>query len=73
MKLSSIFVNSSDSLYLNSQKIKPLEGYSDIVMHGTPSALIASGNNGKEWRYNAHEAAELIKTHANSAKIPIAL
>ncbi len=70
MKLSSIFVNSSDSLYLNSQKIKPLEGYSDIVMHGTPSALIASGNNGEEWRYNAHEAAELIKNSREFSQNP---
>lgn len=61
MKLSSLFVNSNDNLYLNSKKIKPLEGYSDIVMHGTPSELIARGNDGEEWCYNAREAAELIR------------
>lgn len=73
MKLSSSFVNSNDLLYVNAKKIKPLDGYSDIVMHGSPTELLAYGNDGEEWSYGAKEAAELIRNSREFCGKPIRL
>lgn len=73
VRLSSIFVNSNDQLYYNAKKIKPLKGYSDIVVHGSPTALLAYDNDGMELSYNAKEAAELIKNSREFCGKPIRL
>lgn len=73
VQLSSIFVNSNDQLYHNAKKIKPLKGYSDIVMHGSPTELLAYDNDGVELSYNAKEAAELIKNSREFCGKPIRL
>lgn len=61
IELGSKFLSKSDPLYYNADKIKPIKGYDDIVFHGDPYHLIAYGNSGEEWLYNAKEAAEMIK------------
>lgn len=72
-RLSSIFVNSNDSFYQNAKKIKPLDGYSDIIMHGSPTKLLAFDNNNAELSYNAKEAAELIRNSREFCGKPIRL
>lgn len=59
--LSSKFINPNESLYKNADKIKPIEGYDDIVCHGSPEGLIINGMNNEEWIYTAKEAAEMIR------------
>ncbi len=73
MILSSIFVNSNDVLFRNAARIKPLDGYSDIVMHGSPNELLAYSNEGDEWSYGAKEAAELIRNSHEFCGKPIRL
>lgn len=73
MELSSRFVNTNDILFRNAERIKPLDGYSDIVMHGSPTELLAFGNDGEEWSYNAKEAAELIRNSREFCGKPIRL
>lgn len=73
MILSSRFVNSNDVLFRNAAKIKPLDGYSDIVMHGSPTELLAYSNEGDEWSYGAKEAAELIRNSHEFCGKPIRL
>lgn len=73
MKLSSIFVNSNELLFENAKKIKPLEGYSDIVCHGSPFELLANGNDGEVWNYDAKEAAEMIRNSREFCGKPIRL
>lgn len=73
MELSSRFVNPNDNLYQNAAKIKPLDGYSDIIMHGSPTKLLAYDNDGMELSYNAKEAAELIKNSREFCGKPIRL
>lgn len=72
-RLSSIFVNSNDQLSQNAKKIKPLEGYSDIIMHGSPTELLAYDNDGAELLYSAKEAAELIRNSREFCGKPIRL
>ena len=59
--LSSKFINPNESLYKNADKIKPIEGYDDIVYHGSPEGLIINGMDNEEWIYTAKEAAEMIR------------
>lgn len=73
MKLSSIFVNPNDQLSENAKKIKPLDGYSDIVFHGSPTKLLAYDNDGMELVYNAKEAAKLIINSREFCGKPIRL
>ncbi len=73
MKFSSIFVNPNDRLSENAKKIKPLDGYSDIVFHGSPTELVAYGIDGEEWVYGAKEAAEMIRNSHEFCGKPIRL
>ncbi len=73
MELSSRFVNPNDMLFRNAAKIKPLDGYSDIIIHGSPTELLVFGNDGEEWAYNAKEAAELIRISREFCGKPIRL
>lgn len=73
LKLSSKFVNPNDQLFTNADKIKPLEGFSDIVCHGAPNELLINGLEGEEWSYNAKEAAEMIRNSNEFSGKPIRL
>ena len=73
IELGSKFLSKSDPLYYNADKIKPIKGYDDIVFHGDPYHLIAYGNSGEEWLYNAKEAAEMIKHCQSFHEKPIRL
>ena len=57
----SIFLNSSDQLYINAKKIKPLEGYQDIVIHGSKNGYCYKDKNGKEIAVNPTEFSDMLK------------
>ena len=61
LTLSSKFINPNESLYKNSDKIKPIDGFDDIICHGSPEGLIINGMNNEEWIYTAKEAADMIR------------
>lgn len=71
IKLSSKFINPNEKLYRYANYIKPIDGYCDIVCHGSPNELIIRGFNGEEWTYSAKQAAEMIRNSAefNDKKI----
>lgn len=73
IKLSSKFVNSADPLYTNANKIKPVKGYGDIIIHGSPDSLLINGLNGEQWEYGAKEAAEMIRNSREFHGQPIRL
>lgn len=73
IKLSSKFVNPTDPLYTNSNKIKPVKGYGDIIIHGSPDSLLINGLNGEQWEYGAKEAAEMIRNSREFHGQPIRL
>lgn len=73
IKLGSKFVNPTDQLYTNADKIKPIEGYGDIVIHGTPDSLLINGLDGEQWEYGAKEAAEMIRNSREFHGQPIRL
>lgn len=73
IKLSSKFVNPTDPLYTNANKIKPVEGYGDIIIHGSPDSLLINGLNGEQWEYGAKEAAEMIRNSCEFHGQPIRL
>lgn len=64
LKLNSKFVNPNDRLYEYADLVKPIDGYCDIVSHGSPTELIINGLNNEEWTYTAKEAAEMIRNSA---------
>lgn len=61
--LSRYYVNHDDRLYRNLQKVKPLEGYEDIAVHGVAGAprVAYETVNGQESEYTAKEFAEIIR------------
>lgn len=73
LKLASKFVNPNEQLYLNANRIKPIPGYGDIVIHGSPTSLIINGLDGEEWTYDAKEAAEMIRNSREFHGQPIRL
>lgn len=73
MKLSSKFINPNEPLYRNADKIKPLKGYGDIVIHGSPDSLLINGLNGEQWEYTAKESAEMIRNSQEFYGQPIRL
>lgn len=73
IKLSSKFVNPTDPLYINANKIKPVKGYGDIIIHGSPDSLLINGLNGEQWEYGAKEAAEMIRNSREFHGQPIRL
>ncbi|MDY3972721.1 MAG: hypothetical protein SOZ28_08465 [Clostridia bacterium] len=55
------FVNSSEGLFKNSGKIKPIEGYEDIVIHGDKTGFAYHDKNGNEMHYTVREFADILK------------
>ncbi len=61
LKLTSKFVNPNEKLFRYADKIAPIEGYGDIVCHGSIDGFIVNGLDGEVWTYTAKEAAEIIR------------
>ncbi len=59
--LSTRFINSSEQLYKNADKIKPIDDYEDIVIHGDKTGFAYHDKNGKEYHYTVHEFADILK------------
>lgn len=57
----SIFLNSSEKMYEYAKKIKPLEGYQDIVIHGDKTGFSYKDKDGKETPINVSEFSEILK------------
>lgn len=69
-KASALFVGKDDPLYINAQRIKPIDGYDDFVCHATADTfLIYSG--GEEIQMPAQEYAEHIKASSSFHNRPI--
>ncbi len=60
-KQGNTFVIKSDKLYEYTRKIKPLEGYEDIVVHGDAYSLAFVDENGKESNVSAEEFCNIIE------------
>lgn len=61
IKISSIFAKSESNLSRNGKLVKPIDGYTDIICHGSADNLVIEGLDGEEWKYNAKQAAEIIR------------
>ena len=69
-KASALFVGKDDPLYINAQKIKPIDGFDDFVCHATAdNFLIYSG--GEEIQMSAQEYAEHIAASSSFHNKPI--
>lgn len=58
---SSRYLNKNDGLYKNAKKIKPIEGYEDIVVHGDKYSLIFKDSEEKEVNISAKEFVDILK------------
>lgn len=65
MKLSSRYLNKNDELYQRAAKIKPLEGFDDIVVHGDPYGFVFIDSDGAETNISALEFAKILRTDDN--------
>lgn len=60
------YFNSSDILYEYSKKVKPIDGYEDIAIHGDWSGFSINDSNGNEIEsYTPKEFAEILKEDPN--------
>lgn len=60
------YFNSSDILYEYSKKVKPIDGYEDIAIHGDRSGFSINDSNGNEIEsYTPKEFAEILKEDPN--------
>ena len=57
----SIFLNSSENLYEYSKKIKPIEGYQDIIIHGDKTGFAYKDKDGNETLLNVSEFTKILK------------
>lgn len=62
---SSRYVNKNDSLYKNSKKIKPIQGFEDIVTHGDAYSIVFKDADGNESNVSAKEFVEILKKDKN--------
>lgn len=60
-KQGNTFVVSSEDLFAYSQKIKPLEGFTDVVAHGDSVSIVFRDANGKETNVSAEEFANILE------------
>lgn len=66
IQISSKYVNSSEPLAEYAKKIKPLDGFEDIVIHGSPTGFSINDLNGKTASsYTPREFAEILKEDPN--------
>lgn len=60
------YFNSSDILYEYSKKVKPIDGYEDIAIHGDWSGFSINDSNGNEIEsYTPKDFAEILKEDPN--------
>ena len=57
----SSFLNSSEQLYENAKKIKPLPGYQDIIIHGDKTGFSYKDKDGNETLLNVGEFTKILK------------
>ena len=55
------FVNKMDDLHKNSQKIKPLERYEDVVVHGDMYGFAFKNADGEESNVSVREFAQILQ------------
>lgn len=55
------FVNKNDQLYINAQKIKPIKGYEDVVVHADKYGFVFRDSNNVESNVSVAEFADLLK------------
>lgn len=55
------FVNRNDMLYINAQKIRPIDGYEDVVVHGDKYGFVFKDADGKESNVSVVEFADILK------------
>ncbi len=60
-KQGNTFVVKTDALYDYSRRIKPIEGYEDIVSHGDPYSLVFIDSRGIESNISAKEICDIIE------------
>jgi hypothetical protein len=62
LSLSTRFLNKMDPLWENAGKIKPIEGFQDIVCHGDKIGFIWKNADGVEVTVSAKEFADILKS-----------
>jgi hypothetical protein len=61
LTLSTRFLNKMDPMWKNSENIKPIKGYQDIVCHGDTSGFSYKDLNGNEIHMTPREFADVLK------------
>ena len=56
-----IYANSTDQLAVNAKKIKPIDGFTDIVAHGDEYSIVFKDTRGNEENVSAAEFAEILQ------------
>ena len=67
------FLNRTDKLYEYAKKIKPVEGFEDIVVHGDEFGFIFKNSDGQETNVSVLELANIIKKQNINNGKPIRL
>lgn len=67
------FLNRMDKLFSNAQKVKPLNGYTDVVVHGDKLGFVYVDADGKESNISAVEFADILKKTPSYGGGPIRL
>lgn len=60
--LSKAYMNKEDDTYLYYDKITPIDGFEDLLCHGTPDKLYHESNIGVGSYYTAQEFADIIRS-----------
>jgi len=58
---SPVFINKSDRLHHNAAKVKPIPGYEDIAVHGSPTGFAFGNADGVESNVSVLEFAHILK------------
>ena len=61
LKLGSRYLNKHDKLYAYAAKIKPIDGFEDVISHGDPVSLVFKDADGKESYVSAEEFVGILK------------
>lgn len=65
LKLGLRYVNKNDMLFKNAEKIKPIDGFEDVVTHGDPISLIFKNADGLESNVSAEEFVSILTKDPN--------
>lgn len=58
---SPLYISKKDELYNNAKRIKPIDGYEDIVIHADKHSFYSYNMQGDEFLFTAEEMAEILK------------